>query len=69
MNALFGQNWKTRQTAYDELNRQIKATIGDDPLFGEYGHWLTKITADANPAALDSGLDAALCFADMAPEV
>ena len=31
------QNWKTRQTAYEDLKKSLKLTLGDDPLFDEYG--------------------------------
>lgn len=55
-------------SAYEELKRDIKATLGDDPLFSEYGHFLNKMTADANAGALDVGLDTALLFAEMCPE-
>ena len=85
-------------TAYEDLKKEIKGTLGDDPLFAEYGKhtdcleniqlynyylyyylsnhptflissapWISKMTGDAHPGALDAGLDAALMFIDADP--
>ena len=63
------KSWRTRQTAYEDLRRDIKATLGDDPLFAEFSLWLVKMTSDAHPGALDAGLDTALVFVDLDPSV
>jgi hypothetical protein len=53
--------------AYDDLKVELKAVLGEDPIFSEFGSWLPKMTADANAGALDAGLDAALMFVELAP--
>ena len=64
-------NWKTRSVAYADLCVQLRANVeekgNDGELYAEFGPVLAKMTSDANPAALDAGLDAALVFADLAP--
>jgi len=60
------KNWKTRQTAYEELKKVVGA-VDDEALFAEFSPIIPKMTSDVNPAALDAGLDAALSFVDLAP--
>lgn len=64
---LVDKNWKTRVTAYEDLKKEIKVALGEDPVFNEYDQYLSKITADSNAGALDAGLDTALLFVEMAP--
>lgn len=61
------KNWKTRLTAYEDLKREIKSSLGEDPLFSEYASWLPKMTSDAHPGALDTGIDTALDFIEVDP--
>lgn len=37
MFVFYFQNWKARVSAYEELRRELKNTLGEDPLFDEYG--------------------------------
>jgi len=60
------KNWKTRQTAYENLKTVI-SEVDDEALFAEFAPILAKMTGDAHPAALDTGLDTALSFVDLAP--
>jgi hypothetical protein len=60
------KNWKTRQTAYENLKTVI-SEVDDEALFAEFAPILAKMTSDAHPAALDTGLDTALSFVDLAP--
>ena len=63
------KNWKARLSAYEDLRRALKATLGEDPLFDEYASWIPKMTVDSNAGAMDAGLDTALVFVDMCPMV
>ncbi len=63
------KNWKARLSAYEDLKRALKATLGEDPLFDEYASWIPKMTADSNAGAMDAGLETALVFVDMCPMV
>jgi cytoskeleton-associated protein 5 len=64
------KNWKTRLQVYDDLRKELTLT-GDNPnpnpIFADYGPWLSKMTADSNAGALDSGLETAILFVDLAP--
>jgi hypothetical protein len=55
-------------TAYDDLKNVLKNSTESDPTFAEFGPWLSKMTSDSNAGALDSGFDAAIMFADLAPQ-
>lgn len=60
------KNWKTRQTAYEDLKKVVTA-VDDESMFAEFSSVIPKMTSDVHPSALDAGLDAALSFVDMAP--
>lgn len=34
------KNWKTRLTAYEDLRKDLKVTLGDDPLFQQFGPFI-----------------------------
>jgi hypothetical protein len=63
------KNWKTRQTAYEELKNIVSAgeNAVDPSIFSEYQHSIAKMVADSNAGALDTGLDTAIAFVDAAP--
>lgn len=65
---LVDKNWKTRVAALEEMAQQLKAALGADPLFEEYGPLLPKIVSDVNASALDAGLAVAIQFVDQYPE-
>ena len=65
---LVDKNWKTRVAAYEELGHQLKAVLGEDPLFDQYGPLLSKMVSDTNASALDAGLAVAIQFIDSMPE-
>jgi hypothetical protein len=39
---IYVQNWKKRLIAYEDLKKEI-STNANDPLFTEYGPWLSKV--------------------------
>jgi hypothetical protein len=69
------KNWKTRNTAYDELRREIVAVVygldtdkhKQEQLWENFSPLLTKMTADTNANALDSGMETATAFIEAAP--